>query len=79
MSLKMEPVFVVLLFGFAAAGVSCLVLYYLNSIVLTSADLLVQVFGWVMFASLLIMGIVPLFRFELKGAKRILKPLESDR
>jgi len=75
----MEPVFVVLLMGFAGAGASCLILAYLNSIVLTSADLTVQIFGWVMLASLLIMGIVPLFRLELTTAKRILKPLESDR
>jgi len=77
--MKMEPVFAILLIGFAGAGASCLILYYLNSIVLTSADLSVQIFGWVMFVSLLVMGFVPLFRLELSAAKRILKPLETER
>jgi hypothetical protein len=80
--LKTEPAIVILLIGFLGAGVSCLVLFYLNSFAgLTSNDLAVQVFGWGMLVFLLIMACVPLFRFELKSldAKRILKPLEADR
>ena len=77
--MKLEPTIAVLLFGFVGAGVSCLVLLYFNSITLTSSDLSVQIFGWVMFASLLLMGVMPVLRIELTSAKRILKPLEGDR
>ena len=81
--MKTEPSVAVLLLGFIGAGVSCLVLYYLNSVAgLTSNDMPVQVLGWAMFAFLLIMACVPMtlgMGFELRSAKQILKPLETER
>ena len=79
MLLKIEPAVTGLLASFIAGGASCLVLFYLNVVGHTSTDLLVQILGWVMFASLFVMASVPVVGSGLKSAKRILKPLESER
>jgi CDP-diglyceride synthetase len=78
--LKVEPDVEGLLLGFIGAGVSCLALFYLNSIVgLNTNDLPVQVFGWAMLIFLLIMACVPIMGLELRSAKRIMTPLEAER
>lgn len=77
--MKIEPAVMGLLVSFVVAGVSCLVLFYLNLVGLTSSDLPVRILGWIMFASLFVMACVPILGLELKSAKRILKPLEAER
>lgn len=78
--MKVEADVAGLLLGFIGAGVSCLVLFYLNVVVgLNSNDLPVQAFGWGMLVFLLIMACVPIMGLELRSAKRIMAPLEAER
>ena len=78
----MKPVVTGLFSSFVVAGASCVIASYLNSVGLTTTALPVQILGWVMFASLIVMAFIPLMAFipfELKSAKGIMKPLETER